>query len=214
MPPVDRFVPCFSAEPPQELAPYGRWADRLKAEFLAACTRIDDGEGEDLGTPDPEIAWHPDRTWNGRTYVPATVSTSEGYELFGYVSYLPATQDGEEPSAFFSTADYTSETAAANPDWSVDLCDEVIGGWRGEEGNVAAMTLVWGRPMVDGGVIVTAELAGLAVDQCHLDNGRFTLIAPDAYRGDELDIKVFDQKGTQIAAESLYEEEDDEDDEG
>ena len=211
MPPVDRFVPCFSAEPPQDLLPYGRWADRLKAEFLAACMRIDDGEGDDLGEPDPEIAWYPDRTWNGRTYVPGTVATSNGFELFGYVSYLPATQDGEEPSAFFSTADYTSETAAANPDWTIDLCDEVIGGWRGEAGNVAAMTLVWGRPMVDGGMVVTAELAGLAVDQCTLMDGRFALIAPDAYRGDELDIKIFDQKGTQIAAESLYAEDDDED---
>ncbi len=211
MPPVDRFVPCFSAEPPQDLLPYGRWADRLKAEFLAACMRIDDGEGDDLGEPDAEIAWYPDRTWNGRTYVPGTVATSNGFELFGYVSYLPATQDGEEPSAFFSTADYTSETAAANPEWTIDLCDEVIGGWRGEAGNVAAMTLVWGRPMVDGGAIVTAELAGLAVDQCTLMDGRFSLIAPDAYRGDELDIRIFDQKGTQLAAESLYAEDDDED---
>ena len=210
MPPADRFVPRFSAEPPQEGVPYGRWADRLKAEFLGACTRIDDGEGEDLGEPESEIAWYPDRTWNGRTYVPATVRTTQGYELFGYVSYLPPAEQGDEPSAFFSTADYTAETADANPDWQVDLCDEVIGGWRGEEGNVAAMTLVWGRPMIDRGAIVTAELADLAVDQCTLAEGRFTLIAPDAYRGDELVIKVFDARGTQIAAESVYEEDDEE----
>ncbi len=30
------------------------------------------------------------------------------------------------------------------------------------------MTLVWGRPLVAGGAIVTAELADLAVDQCEL----------------------------------------------
>lgn len=210
MPPADRFVPRFSAEPPQEGLPYGRWADRLRAEFLGACTRIDDGEGDDLGEPEAEIAWYPDRTWNGRTYVPATVRTTQGFELFGYVSYLPPAEQGEEPSAFFSTADYTAETAEANPEWQVDLCDEVIGGWRGEEGNVAAMTLVWGRPMVDRGAMVTAELADLAVDQCGLVEGRFTLIAPDAYRGDELTIKVFDGRGTQVAAESLYEEDEEE----
>src|SRR3712207_7889075 len=38
--------------------------------------------------------------------------------------------------------------------------------WRGEQGNVAEMTLVWGRVFVAGGAIVTAELAGLVVDQC------------------------------------------------
>ena len=74
------------------------------------------------------------------------------------------------------------ETAEANPDWEIDLCDEVIGTWRGEQGKAAAMTLVWGRPLVDGGAVVTAELADLNVDQCVLVEGRFTLIAPDAYR--------------------------------
>jgi hypothetical protein len=91
----------------------------------------------------------------------------------------------------------------------MDLCEEVIGGWRGEAGNVAAMTLVWGRPLVQGGAIATAELANLAVDQSELVEGRFTLVAPDAYRGDTLDIKLFDVKGTQLASESLYDDEDD-----
>jgi hypothetical protein len=41
---------------------------------------------------------------------------------------------------------------------------------------------------------------------------RFTLLAPDGYRGDTLDCKLFDKRGTEIARESLYGE-DDEDDE-
>lgn len=214
MPPVDRFVTRFAAEPPQERLPYGRWADRLKAEFLAACARIDDGEGDDLGETSGDVSWFPDRTWNGRTYVPATVRTSEGYELYGYVSYLPPAEAGDEPSSFFSTADYTAEVAEANADWTLDLCEEVIGGWRGEDNHVAAMTLVWGRPLVDGGAIVTGELADLAVDQCVLVEGRFTLIAADNYRGDFLDIKLFDEGGKELASESLYEDEDEgEDDE-
>jgi hypothetical protein len=61
--------------------------------------------------------------------------------------------------------------------------------------------------------VATAELADLAVDQCELVEERFTLIAPDDYRGDLLDIKLFDVKGREIARESLYGEgEDDESD--
>ena len=48
MPPEDRFVCRFAAEPPQDALPYGRWADTLQAEFLAACLRID-ADGEELG---------------------------------------------------------------------------------------------------------------------------------------------------------------------
>ena len=92
----------------------------------------------------------------------------------------------------------------------MDLTEEVIGGWRGEQGKVAAMTLVWGRPLVDGGAIATAELARLTVDQCTVEEGRFTLVAPDAYREDYLEIALFDARGNQLARESLYEEDDDE----
>ena len=192
MPPEDRFVPRFAAEPPQDLLPYGRWAQRLQEEFLEACLRID-AEGEDLGEPG-DIVWYPDRSWHGRTFVPATAPTSTGFELYGFVSYAPG-GDGEEPDDFFSVADFTPDTAAANPDWKIDLCDEVVGTWRGEQGKAAEMTLVWGRPLVEGSAVATAELANLAVDQCVLVEGRFTLLAPDAYRGDTLDVKLFDRRG-------------------
>ena len=77
---------------------------------------------------------------------------------------------------------------------------------------MAAITLVWGRPLLSGGAIVTAELAGLAVDQCELHEERFTLIAPDDYRHDLLDIKLFAARGEELACESMYsgDEEDDE----
>jgi hypothetical protein len=216
MAPEPRFVTRFAAEPPQGPLPTGRWAQTLQAEFLAACLRID-AEGEDLGEAG-EISWHPDRTWWGRTYVPATARTSTGLELFGYVSFIPGDPDAEdeeqEPSEFESKADFTNETAEENPDWKLDLCDEVIGGWRGEQGRRAAMTLVWGRPLVRGGAVVTGELADLTVDQCALIDDRFTLIAPDDYRGDFLDIKLFSIRGEELAAESLYEDdEEDEEDE-
>ena len=203
MPPTDRLICRFAAEPPQEGVPYGRWAERLREEFLAACLQIDVDEGVELGEPG-DIVWHPDRTWDGRTYVPVTARTSTNLELFGYVSFAPGHGE-DEPEHFTASADYTSELAEAHPEWRLDLCDEVLGGWRGEDGNVAAMTLVWGHPLVDGGAAVTAELAGLVVDQCALLEGRFTLLAPDDYRGDTLDVKLWDATGDKLAGESLYE---------
>jgi len=210
MPPEERFVPRFAAEPPQEELPYGRWEERLRQEFLSAALRLDAGEN-DLGEP-TRIAWYPDRTWHGRTYVPATTPTSTGYELFGYVRFVPGGEDGE-PSDFSAHVDFTDETAERNPDWKLDLCDEVIGAWRGESGATATMTLVWGRPLISGGKIVTAELADLAVDQCELIDERFTLIAPDDYRHDLLEITLFDGRSRELARESLYEDDDDEADE-
>jgi hypothetical protein len=206
MPPEERFVPRFAAEPPHEGLPYGRWAERLRQELLAAALRLDT-DGVDLGEPG-EIAWYPDRSWHGHTYVPATTLTAEGYELFGYVRFLPGGED-EEPRELVAYVDFTDETAERNPDWRLDLCDEIVGAWHGEAGAVAAMTLVWGRPLVADGAIATAELADLAVDQCVLDGERFTLLAPDDYRGDLLEIKLFDAKGRELARESLYEGDED-----
>ena len=70
------------------------------------------------------------------------------------------------------------------------------------------MTLVWGVPLIPGGTLVTAELANLAVDQCELVDERFTLLAPDDYRSDFLDIKLWDGRGRELASESLYVEDD------
>ena len=39
---------------------------------------------------------------------------------------MPAAEDGE-PSDFSPHVDFTEETAERNPDWQLDLCDEVIG---------------------------------------------------------------------------------------
>ncbi len=204
MPPTDRFVISFAAEPPQEALPYGRWADTLREHFLAACREID-SEGEDLGQAG-DIAWFPDRSYAGRTFVPAVARTTTGYELFGFVSF---SEGSGGPSDFATRADFTAETAESNPDWKLDLNDDVVASWRGEEGNVAAMTLVWGVPMIPGGAVVTAELANLAVDQCTLLEERFTLLAPDNYRSDFLEVRLWDGRGNELAAESLYVEDGD-----
>jgi hypothetical protein len=204
MPPTERFVASFAAEPPQDPLPYGRWAQTLREHFLAACLEVD-AEGEEIGEPG-DIAWFPDRTWGGRTYVPATLQTDKDWEYFGYVSFA-RTGDGE-PGDFAAVADVTPETADRHPEWTLDLSDEVVGTWRGEGGNVADMTLVWGVALVGGGAIVTAELANLAVDQCALVEGRFTLLAADNYRQDFLDVKLWSDRGQELARESLYVDDD------
>jgi len=66
---------------------------------------------------------------NGRTYIPATAPTSEGFEVFGYVAFEHG--QGGEPASFSAHADYTDETADANPGWKLDLSDEEIDVWRG-----------------------------------------------------------------------------------
>ena len=210
MPPTDRFVISFAAEPPQESLPYGRWAETLREHFVAACNDIDSGE-EQLGEPG-EIRWFPDRTFEGVTYVPALARTDNGYELFGYVSFVIGPDNDNGPDDFEARADFTADVAEENPDWKLDLNEMVIGRWRGEAGNVAEMTLVWGVPLLPGGALVTAELADVAVDQCNLVDERFSLIAADNYRGDYLDVKLWGARGESLAVESLYVEDDEDDD--
>ena len=213
MPPTTRQVISFAAEPPQEALPYGRWADTLRDHFLAACKEIDPDGDDELGEPG-EISWFPDRTFGGRTYIPGVARTSGGYELIGFVSF---SEHWGSPNDFEARADYTAELAQSNPDWKLDLNDEVVGSWRGEPGRSAEMTLVWGTPLIPGGAIVTAELAGLAVDQCELVEERFTLLAPDNYRSDFLEVKLWSRRGDELAVESLYvedEEEEEADDDG
>jgi len=197
--PPERAVPRFAAEPAQEQLPSGRWADTLRAQLLTAVEEIEEDVGE-IG----DVVWFPDRTYNGRTYVPGTARTSTGVEVFGYVSYAV----DAEPGRYEAVADWTEEVAEAHPEWRVDVCEEVIGEWRGEDGKVAQMTLVWGVPLVDRAAVATADLGGritVTVDQCALVENRFTLIAPDDYRGDTLSVIVWGSRGNELARESLYE---------
>ncbi len=191
----------FAAEPPQGGLPP---EETLQAEFLAACLRVETEEGDpDLGAAG-DIHWFPDRTWSGRTYVPATSRTDTGLELYGYVSFAP----GDEPSELYAWADYTPDIAEDHPEWRMDICQEVVGGWRGERGQVAAMTLIWGVPFERRGRIVTAELGAETVDETEIIGERFTLLAPDAYDDEYLDVVLKDGAGNELVRESLYEDDD------
>ena len=207
MPPNPRPIPRFIADSTQEGIPHGRFAERLVAEFGKACEGIDDlPDGVEIPA---EVEWFPERAWGGRVWVPATARTEgpEGtLELFGHVSYeLP--QEGE-PGNFRTSADFTDVLAEENPDWRIDLNDDVIGRWRGENGRAGAVTLVWGRPLVRGAVAATAELDMETVDQEVVSDERFTLIALDALEGygDDvfMQVKLWSRRAQELAGESLY----------
>ena len=214
MPPDPRPIPRFIADSTQEGIPHGRFAERLSAEFRKACEAI-----EDLpqGVEAPEqIEWFPERAWGGRVWVPATArvqAPGEGsaddariLELFGHVSYV--LREGEEPADFRASADFTDVLAEDNPGWQIDLNDDVIGQWRGENGRAGAVTLVWGRPLVRGAVAATAELELETVDQEVVSNERFTLVALDALKGygDDvfMQVKLWSRRALELASESLY----------
>jgi hypothetical protein len=219
MPPLPRPYPRFIADSSQEGKPYGRWEERLSAEFVKACAP----HAGEAGAPlDPEtLRWFPERAWGGRVYVPATGQASEAesdesgegtaapaIEYFGWVSF--ERPEGGEAGDLRSGADFTDVTAEDNPDWRIDLSDDVIGRWRAEGDRGGDVTLVWGLPLVRGAVAATAELDGEVLDQAPVTDGRFTLVAVDAVRGfgDELylEVKLWNRTLRPIAAESLYAE--------
>jgi hypothetical protein len=205
MPPNPRPIPRFIADTTQEGIPHGRFAERLAEAFREACARRDDLPKTVEPPADDAIAWFPERAWGGRVWVPCTARAGE-VELFGHVSYVQP-EEGDQDD-FRATADFTDVLAEDNPDWRIDLNDDVIGRWRGENGRVGAVTLVWGRPLVRNAVAATAELELETVDQELISNDRFTLIALDALEGYGDDIfmrvKLWSRRAQELASESLY----------
>jgi hypothetical protein len=207
MPPNPRPIPRFIADSTQEGIPHGRFAERLGEAFSEASAAID---GLPAGIETPEhLDWYPERAWGGRIWVPCTARATgpEGeLELFGHVSYLQP--DDGEPGDLRAEADFTDVLAEDNPDWKIDLNDEVIGRWRGENGRAGAVTLIWGRPLLQGAVATTAELDLETVDQEVISNGRFTLLALDALEGygDDIfvQVKLWNRRAQELASESLY----------
>jgi hypothetical protein len=207
MKPTPRPIPAFIADTTQEGIPHGRFAERLRDEFAKAVAAIEDLPAG-AGVPG-EVDWFPERTWGGRVWIPCSTHTEseEGrLELFGHVSYVQP--PGGEPTDFAAKADFTDILAADNPDWRIDLNDDVIGRWRGENGRAGAVTLVWGRPLVRGAVAATAVLETETVDQELVSQDRFTLIALDALEGygDEIfmEVKLWSRRADELASETLY----------
>lgn len=212
MPPTGRPYPRFIADAPQEKPPYGRFEERLGETFAGACAPLAEEAKTEL---DPaSLTWFPERSWGGRVYVPVIGDSTQPddteeprVEFFGHVSFVRP-EEGE-PTDLQARADFTDVTAEDNPEWKVDLNDDVIGRWRADSDRGGDVTLIWGLPMVRGAVAATAELDDETIDQAAVNDGRFTLIAVDAVRGfgDDhfLDVVLWDRRMTMVARESLYE---------
>jgi hypothetical protein len=207
MPPNPRPIPRFIADSTQEGIPHGRFAERLATPFREACDAL--GDLPEGISADGEVDWFPERAWGGRVWVPCSTRAEgpEGeIELFGHVSYVQPLEG--DPSDFRAKADFTDVLAENNEGWKIDLNDDVIGRWRGENGRAGAVTLVWGRPLLQGAVAASAELELETVDQEAVSNGRFTLIALDALEGygDEIfmQVKLWTNRAKELASESLY----------
>lgn len=207
MTPNPRPIPRFIADTTQEGIPHGRFAERLREEFAQAVAEIEDlPAGAEVPA---EVDWFPERAWGGRVWIPCSTraDSEEGrLELFGHVSYVQPPEG--EPRDFAAKADFTDVLAEDNPDWRIDLNDDVIGRWRGENGRAGAVTLVWGRPLVRGAVAATSVLDGETVDQEEISQNRFTLIALDALEGygDQvyMEVKLWSRRAMELASETLY----------
>ncbi len=208
--PSARPFPAHIADSAQEGAPYGRWGEQLAEAFAAVCAEYHSEAG--VAVDSTEIRWFPERGWGGRVYVPASarmeVAGGVPVEYYGHVSFVrPA--DGE-PTDVQAKADFTDVTADDNPDWRIDLNDDVVGKWHAEAERGGDVTLIWGLPLVRGAVAATAEIGGILVDQTPVQEGRFTLIAVDALHGFGedlyLEVHLWDRELRELAVESLYAE--------
>jgi hypothetical protein len=217
VPPTRRPFPRFIADASQEGRPYGRFEERLREVFAAACEPLAGEAGSPLDAS--TVKWFPDRSWGGRVYVPASgraasaTADEDGEsvlaEYYGWVSFR-RDDEVEEPQDLQAKVDFTDVTAEQNPDWKIDLNDDVVGGWRTDGGRGGDITLIWGLPLVRGAVAATAELDGETVDQGPVTDGRFTLIAVDAVHGfgDDLflEVKLWNRAVRELASETLYDE--------
>ncbi len=209
-PPTAKPFPRFVADTSQESRPHGRWEERLLEVLAEECASLADEAGAPLASEN--VRWFPERTWGERVFLPATARTAREdgrtIEYFGHVSYRRP--DDGEPTDLRASADFTDVTVEDNPTWKIDLNDEVIGRWRADAGRGGDMTLVWGVPLVRGAFAATAELGGEVLDQTAIEDGRFTLVAVDAVKGfgDELylEVHLWDRRLREVAAESLYDE--------
>ena len=193
----------FAAEPPQGGLPP---EETLQAEFLAACLRVETEEGDpDLGAAG-EIHWFPDRTWSGRTYVPATTRTDTGLELFGYVSFSPVRRRRDRPLRLGRLHGRRRRGPSRVAD------GHLPGGRR----RVARRARDGRGDDADLGRAVRAPRADrrppssgpTTVDEAEIVGERFTLLAPDAYDDEYLDVVLKDGAGNELVRESLYEDDD------
>ena len=209
--PTDRFVISFAAEPPQEPIPYGRWADTLRGHVPVGVPRDRHrGRGHrrsrarSRGSPIARTPGAPtsrrSRARRGLRAVRVRVVHAMPVGGPDRTSRRGPTSPRRPPTPIPSGSLTSTTTSSA--------C------WRGEQGKTADMTLVWGVPMVAGGVDRDRRAGEPRGRSVRARRERFTLVAPDNYRGDYVEIKLWGRRGEELAVESLYVDEGDDDGRG
>ena len=202
-PPSRRRTCCPTAAGPQTL--------HARSSSPPACAST--ATGEDLGepgeidlVPGPHLA---------RAHVRARDRAHRhGLELFGYVSFAPG-GDGEEPGDFHAVRRlHRARPPRPTPTGRSTSATRSSARGAASRARPPPMTLVWGRPLVDGGAVVTAELADLARRPVRAARGPLHAASrPTTTAATRSTSSVFDRRGGELAHESLYAEDDDEDDE-
>ena len=99
MAPDPRPIPRFIADTSQEGIPHGRFAARLREEFVLACDAIADLPADTEVAE--EVDWFPERAWGGRVWVPRDPMDKRNVKL----SQARAEQVQSKTDIFTSYAD-------------------------------------------------------------------------------------------------------------
>ena len=127
MPPNPRPIPRFIADSTQEGIPHGRFAARLATEFREACEAIEDlPEGVEVPGGGRVV---PRARLGGRVWVRPARAETRGPRARWSCSATSPTRGRRAASRPTSapSADFTDVLAEDNPDWRIDLNDDVIG---------------------------------------------------------------------------------------
>ena len=191
-----------AAAGPAALRPLGRHAAgrvprRLPAGSTPRASELGEAGAIDL-VPRPHVG--------GPHLRPVTARTTTGLDLFGYVSFTPG--DDERRARRLLRRGPTSPTRppTATPSGRWTSARRSIGGWRGENGEVAAMTLVWGVPARARRRDRHRRARRPHRRPVPVAEDRFTLIAPGRLPRRLPRDRALGRAGGELARESLYED--------
>ena len=192
MAPIDRPVPRFAAEPPQDDLPAGPWEGRLREVFLAACDRIDTDGHRPRRARRAALVPRPDLE---RAHLPPRHRADEHGPGALRPRLVPAPGGGRRGRRGLRRDGRLHRRDRRAPPRVEDRPLRrrrrgVERRGRGPRGHDARVGRADGarRRGRDGGA------GGEVVDGCVLEENRFTLLAPDGIGG-SLEIAVADDLG-------------------
>jgi len=197
MPPTGEIVPRYVAEPPQ-VDPARSLRRPLAREFLDAVQRLD-GSANPASCPSS-----PDRSGTAIHTCRSPAASADGSRGLRVRDVLGFPPTAPSRPTSLPTRTTHDETPIPTPIGKIDLCDEVIGGWRGVTRRQRLDDLVWGRPR-------RAAASRRRARRAHRRRVRavrgplHACSAPERLRRQLLEIALT-TAGSELARESLYED--------